>query len=129
MSDEPARVYSLQLGLFARDEALRRVELPSEDWRQIAYEAFVYVARRKNWFTTDAIWFVLEEEWKVPSPPERRAMGPVILLAKKNQVCVKTDKEKLSSRPVCHAGPKRVYRSLICTRPISGRERRFWESL
>lgn len=113
---EPAHVYSLQLGLFARDEALRLVELPSEEWRQIAYEAVVWVAQRRQEFTSDSIWFVLRNLWKVPSPTEPRALGPVMMKAKKNLVCVGTGRTKLSTRPECHASPKPVYRSLVCSR-------------
>ncbi len=80
-------------------------------WREEAHEVVQRLAEERPEFTTDDVWRVL---WQ---PPEPRALGPVMLIAAKNKLIEKTGRQHNSARPVCHAAPLTVWRSLIYRGP------------
>jgi len=54
-----------------------------EDWKKIAYEAFVEYARKNPTFTTEQM---RAESKGIPPPPEPRAWGHIVNMAKRNNV-------------------------------------------
>jgi hypothetical protein len=70
----------LQLG-----HALAKVAADNagEDWKKIAYETFVQYAKMHHEFTTEQ---VRADSLDVPAPPEPRAWGHIVNMAKKNNI-------------------------------------------
>ncbi len=97
----------------SRTDALQRVDDHADpDWRNVAYDCVVAVAKRIAVFTTDE---VLAELAKYPevSTHEGRALGPVMMRAQRNAVIVATDQFVNSEAVSRHKAPKRVWASLI----------------
>ena len=104
---------AVALGTALRDAAMAQVDAAAPpDWRSDAEQAVLYVARRRERFTTDAVWAVLDN-WLVAQPPEPRALGPLMKSACSWGWCEPTPVWHLSVRPACHRRPVRVYRSLV----------------
>lgn len=82
------------------------------EWARAALHAVAWVAERRERFTTDAVWGVLER-FQVYPPREPRAMGPVIKRAQAEGWIDPTDEFRPSVRPVCHRQPIRVWRSSL----------------
>lgn len=97
----------------ARDEALSQVAAPAIAviWSVAAYDALVAVARRQEHLTSDDVWAELEVMGITP-PPERRAMGPIMVKAAKAGIVVHTGYVR-GANPKHHANPHGGYRSLI----------------
>jgi len=105
--------FSARAGAVARDSALDAVERAAdEEWKRKAWEAILYVAKRRSAFTTDAVWYMLQE-WKVASPREPRAMGPMVLRGRREGIFEVTGDRKKSERVGCHRRPIDIYRSKI----------------
>jgi hypothetical protein len=105
--------FNARAGAIARDAAMDAVERAADsEWKRKAWEAFVYVAKRRKAFTTDAVWYMLQE-WKVSAPREPRAMGPMVSRARREGICEVTGDMKKSERVGCHRRPIEVYRSKI----------------
>ena len=101
-------------GADARDDAIARVDQAADPyWKQCAALALEYVAQRRDLFTTDAIWHVLAHYYPDASTHEPRAMGAVMLGAKRAGLIESTDRFVPSLRGVNHRQPTRVWRSLI----------------
>lgn len=98
--------------LFKADGMRRAEEHAPVSWRGHAELAVQYVAERRERFTTDPVWRVLEA-WDVARPPEPRALGPLMKAACTWGWCEPTDNTVLSVLPQNHRRPVRVYRSLI----------------
>jgi hypothetical protein len=101
------------LAELARTNALQRVDDHADpDWRNVAYQCVVAVARRCAAFTTDE---VLDELAKHPaiSTHEGRALGPVMMRAQRAGVIVITDRFVKSEAVSRHCASKRVWSSLI----------------
>ena len=54
-----------------------------EDWKKLAYETFVQYAKMHYEFTTEQ---VRADSSNVPIPPEPRAWGHIVNMAKKNNI-------------------------------------------
>lgn len=98
--------------LFKADGMRRAEEHAPVSWRGHAELAVRYVAERRERFTTDPVWSVLES-WGVPMPPEPRALGPLMKAACGWGWCETTEQTHKSVRPVCNRRPVRVYRSKL----------------
>lgn len=99
--------------IIARDEAIARVEENAEPvWKKAATMAIRSLAVELDEFTTDDVW-----EWlysmAIEAPHEPRALGAMMLQASRDGLISPTDRVRKSARPVCHANPKRVWRSNI----------------
>jgi hypothetical protein len=96
------------------DDALDRVdEHASEDWKMYADLAYVEAATRAYEFTNDLIWVILEDEWGIDPPHERRALGARSRAAATAGRITATGRYQPSDRPGTHRNPIMVYRSLI----------------
>jgi hypothetical protein len=104
-------VNQLQLPLTAteaRDQAIQQVhDHAPPDWFRDALDAVLHTCRCKDFFTTDDVTPF------VPPPPEPRAWGAVMREAAKYGLCATTKVYQNSNSAVCHARPKRVWRSLL----------------
>ena len=97
-----------------RDDGMMRAEAhAASDWLQCAEDAIRYVAERRSYFDTDAVWAVLDD-WGVPPPREGRALGPLMKKACGWGWCeTVAGATRLSSRPIRHRRPLTVYRSKL----------------
>lgn len=101
-------------GAVARDEALDRVErAANEEWAAVALRATEWISGMHNEFTTDSVWAAIEEYYPNVHTHEPRAMGPIMMKAKKHKWCEPTDRTVLSDRKQNHRRPIRVWRSMI----------------
>lgn len=88
-------------------EAIERVDQHAEaGWKQAALEAVRKTCEELPEFISDDIW-----ERGLDSTREDRALGPVLMRAKKNGWCVKTNMLRPSVRS--HLSGKPVWKSLI----------------
>jgi hypothetical protein len=105
--------FSARAGTLARDRAIDAVDKAADDaWKIKAWEAILYVARVRQRFTTDAVWYMLQE-WGVPPPREPRAMGPMVVRGMREEIFGATGERKRSERVGCHRRPIDVYLSKI----------------
>jgi hypothetical protein len=97
----------------ATDEAVDRAYTNTEaDWKIRALEAVETIARRREEFTADAVWALLER-WEVPPPHQPTALGGVMRAVKDAGWIEPTERFNPSVRPQHHRYPCRVWRSLI----------------
>jgi hypothetical protein len=99
----------------AKRQALKQVNQNADPyWKAFAYNCVVAVAKEKLEFTSDDV------DAKIASAPtpqrphtyEKRALGPVMLKACKNNIMASTDRLKVSCRSKLHNSPRRVWKSL-----------------
>lgn len=96
----------------ARDQAIQRAEDGANPfWAQAAYWAVKLLAYRQPSFTTDEVWWLLEELGV--QTPEPRAMGAVMRRAYVDGVIDSTDTWSRSLRPACHCRPVMRWRSCV----------------
>ena len=96
-----------------RDRALEQVDNnASTEWKQHVDLAIRELAKTVYEFTTDDVWQLLAD-WQIEAPHEPRALGGAMTRASKNGFIVATDRVRNSQRSICHAAPKRVWKSLL----------------
>jgi hypothetical protein len=93
----------------AKNVAIEAVEQGNQQWVDETLRLVVRVALSKRAFTTDDVWHLQPE-----MPREPRAMGAVMVRARKAGYVECTDRTLESDRESCHHRPLRVWRSLIC---------------
>lgn len=92
----------------ATQEAIERVDRAADpDWKAAAQNAVRLVAARQEIFTPDDIWTL------VVKPSEPRALGPVMLRAKRDGICEPTGQLVKSKMATQHQNVITEYRSLI----------------
>lgn len=99
----------------AKQGAIQQVDQAAEAlWKQNARAAVEEVCRMRpgGEFTTDAVWYVLEQMWNTEGPHERRAMGPVMLRAARDGLIAQTDRFQKTTRKQAHRAPLQVWRVL-----------------
>lgn len=84
------------------------VDGATPEWKHAARAAVRRVAAEMAEFTTDDVWAT-----DLPMPREPRALGPIMNSLAKEGLIEITDRTRTTVRAVAHAGPKRVWRSLI----------------
>ena len=100
----------MNLGEILRDEGMERVDAATPtEWKETTADIILHLAQTKQTFTTDDVWE------RVTKPLNPRALGPVMKLAQKSGWIEPTSEFISSKRPVAHARPVRVWRSLIYT--------------
>lgn len=88
-------------------ECIRQVEEhATDDWKQQALNAVEATCRRLETFISDDVW-----ESGLKATSEDRALGPMLIVARKAGWCQKTDRVRSSKRS--HMSGKPVWRSLI----------------
>lgn len=109
---EQASIFDFVEAMEARDEALTRVDANADDdWKATALRAVGWLAMTQDRFTTDDVWAVLVDRKEATHEP--RALGPIMLRARKLGYITGTTEYVLSMRPECHRNPKKVWRSLL----------------
>ena len=94
-----------------RDEALKRVEEHADaHWKEAALDAVQEAATRFPTFIVDDVWPLIAPDARTH---EGRAIGAVMLKAKKLCWIEPTDEFRLSATAAHHANPRRVWRSKI----------------
>lgn len=117
---DPEAVYTPQAPIMdmadarrRRDKAIDTVEAAADSsWKEAADYAIRKVAATRTEFTTDDIWQVLHD-MSIEAPREPRALGASMRRAAAAGVIEPTNRIERSARPVCHAAPKRVWRSRV----------------
>jgi len=109
--NEPS-LFDYEAAKAARDAAIGRVDdNAATKWKTNVDAVIRALAFTETEFTTDDVWQLLAE-WGIDAPHEPRALGAAMTRAAKNGVIVATDRVRNSERVVCHAAPKRVWKSL-----------------
>lgn len=80
-----------------------------ENWKKVAYEAFVRHAKNNKFFATEN---VQNNELDVSPPPDRRAWGQIALQAQRQGV-VSADSLVRSSSKICHGRIITIWKSNI----------------
>jgi hypothetical protein len=112
VTEQLSIVDGLAEGERLRDASMAQVARANPQWSDYADAALLFVAERREFFSSDAIWAVLGM-WSVEEPTDRRALGPVLKRAANAELIESTGRVIKSSRAICHASPKLVYRSLV----------------
>lgn len=117
MTNQPS-IFDIEEASQALDEALKRVDANADDeWKSIALRAVGWLAMTQERFTTDDVWAVLIDRKEATHEP--RALGPIMLRARKLGYIIGTPDYVLSERPECHRNPKKVWLSLL-SEPSTG---------
>jgi len=96
-----------------RDEAMERaIQHAGEEWRTRAL-AVIWTAARKYEFVHSDDFHRIADQMQIGIPPDKRSWGSVTRTATTRGWISKTGKERESTRPICHAQKKPVYRSHI----------------
>lgn len=108
MNDQPDL---LDLIIATREEAINRVDSHANtEWKSVAYLTAMRVARQKRFFTSEEVWDALPDEVHTHEP---RAMGAIMRRLRKEKVVEPTDQFVISTSPLGHGRPSRVWRSLL----------------
>ena len=104
--------FSLLEGQKRRDLALAHLEMSpnNQQWMKEAKEALWFILNHYETFTTDDVWAMGLR----PAPGDSRALGPVMMAAKKAGVIVATPNFRPTVIASNHAAPKRIWRSTLC---------------
>jgi len=95
----------------AKQEALDRVaDHADPSWIKVALTVVYDLCRYRETFTTDDVWCELER-LKAPEPHEPRALGAVMMRAKRRNWCFSTGQVTGSVRKQCHGRPIMVWRA------------------
>ena len=107
-ADPERRRQEMDAARIATKEALRKVEEHADPtWKDDALEAVRTTCLSLSEFISDDVWSVGD----LRRTREDRALGPVMMRAKKEGWCVKTDRFRPSVRS--HLSGKPVWRSLL----------------
>lgn len=100
-------------GELAREEAIERVEINAKEaFKDAAMRVIEHVARTSERFTTDRVWYFIEQ-MGINSPREPRVLGALMRRASGLGWIEATDEHRLSVKSSNHRRPVRVWRSLI----------------
>jgi|WetSurMetagenome_2_1015567.scaffolds.fasta_scaffold239523_2 hypothetical protein len=100
------------LAEIALQDSLHLVEVHANpEWREVAYQCVVAVAKRLEEFTTDQ---VIAELAQYPvTTHEGRALGPVMVRAARENIIAATSRFEKSAAVSRHHTKKQIWRSLI----------------
>lgn len=94
----------------ARDEGMGRAEGAADpQWMDAAYATVVAAATERAAFTVDVLW----NDYGLAPTVENRALGPVLLLAKRDGVIVASGEYQHSKRRVNHTSLRQVWLSKV----------------
>lgn len=104
----------IRQGELFKADGMQRAEMHGPpSWRGQAELALRYVAERRERFTTDPVWTVLDS-WGVPKPHEPKVIGPLMKAACGWHWCEPTGEYVPSVLPQNHRRPVLVYQSWLC---------------
>ena len=105
-------------GRVRKREAMGRAYVNADrEWKADVMEIIWKVARTHSEFNTDEVWELLGQYYPDAKTHERRAMGPMMILAQQRGWIVKTGEFRNTSMVQAHSRPKEVWRSLIVRTP------------
>lgn len=100
----------------AREHAIQQVDEHADmEWKHLAKSVVRSLAITREEFTTDAVWYLLEQT-TAATTHEPRALGAVMRAAASDRIIVATDRTVESVRVANHRRPVRIWRSLIYPR-------------
>lgn len=101
---------------FTREEAIARVDRnASTDWKDVAYETAVRLARQQQRLLSEDIFDAMPSTVETH---EKRAMGAVMRRLNKNAILTPTDEYVMSPSLAGHGRPSRVWRSMVFGRQL-----------
>lgn len=104
--------FSLFASRAARDAGMEQVEENAQErWKRIALGAAHHVALHKDFFTVDDVQEVLQT--KDVETHDGRAMGPVMLEARRRGWIESTRTTVQTTQKHCHASPTTLWRSRL----------------
>ena len=93
-----------------RDAAVDQVEQnANSEWKEVAYLTAIEVGKRQGTFTSEDVWDAISGV----TTHEPRAMGAVMRRLRKENVIMPTDTFVISTSPLGHGRPSRVWRFLL----------------
>jgi hypothetical protein len=95
-------------GRINRDLSIDTVEVNNELAASVLFDIAVYVARKMPTFTSDDVWSAANVKVREP-----RVMGAVMRRMRVDGWAEPLDTTSQGYRPVNHARPQRVWRSLV----------------
>ena len=102
----------LELIVESREKAIKQVDKNANtEWKDIAYSKGYELAKVKHYFTSEDVWEGLSDSDS--STHEPRAMGPVMRRLQRDGFIVATSQFTVSTSPLGHGRPSRVWKSLI----------------
>jgi hypothetical protein len=102
----------------AKQEGMARAaEGADQEWMRLMYSLVLKVAREKLLFTGDDVFRLYYGMDERPETSDYRALGPVMALAVKNNICRKTDKVAVTRRRSRHEGLLSVWKSMVFGKP------------
>lgn len=111
MTDHPG-LWDRQEGDRRKRDGIARAQQGADvEWEAAAHRAVLACCLSLPTFTTDDVWQRIPSHYQTP---EARAMGPIMVAARKAGHVVETPDFRLSQRPACHRRPVRVWRSTRC---------------
>jgi hypothetical protein len=102
----------------ATGRALKRIGMDRVEracnpaWWLFMMQCVKAIAQRKEHFTTDDLEWV-RQKLNGPGTPEKRAFGPLMMVAKNMGICEPTERWEPSRQYACHRRPMRVWHSRI----------------
>lgn len=94
-----------------KQEAMQQVyDNANEEWKTRAYLAVMRVAAKQVELTTDDVWEMIPSGVETH---ERRALGPIMVLAAKNGLIEKTGQWIETKREAAHQRPVALWRSKV----------------
>jgi|TARA_R110000851_G_scaffold88336_1_gene192995 hypothetical protein len=101
----------MKSGKELRDISMSQVERNAHElWKEAALEAVIKTAKSNSEFTSDTVWLNIESDVRTHEP---RAMGPIMMRAKKLGWVEPSLEFRPSTKRSQHAQPLRVWKSMI----------------
>ena len=83
-------------------------------WAELMYDLVCEVAATHQYFTSDDVFDLVDQNGLPLSTHDLRAFGPVMMRAARNGICSKADMAaRKSRRKSLHASPRAVWRSNV----------------
>ena len=108
----PPHLYDINRAEQAKEKSIAQVSVATPpEWRSEVLRALYMICRERAEFTTDDVWWQLDQ-WRVQAPPESRAMGGVMRLGLLRGWCKPSGKYQKSIRVECHRRPVAIWKSV-----------------
>lgn len=109
--DAPSPVIDRSAAVQRREDAIERVEAhAAPTFAELALAAIKRVAEARDRFIVDTVWVELDG---AAGTHDNRAMGPIMLKARKNGWIAPTNEYMPSAQTRCHGNPRRIWLSKL----------------